>query len=471
MLALKHLRRSALILAVTVLVGASTVFFWSRAQAGLETAPLQSAASAQWSGAIVIQNDGAAPATAVVNFYSQAGVLVKSYSLPDTIPAKGSRSVDTESIDGLPNGFAGSAVVSASQPVSASFVGFDVTNPDVNQTIYNGFSGGSDSVYVPEVSHNYADQTSTLAVQNVDSVPATVVVRFFERFTGIETAVLRDTIPPNASHFYDAGNLPSGQRLPAPWTGAALVQSRGGRVAAAVHQPYLSSNKAVSFEGSAAIGSEIYLPSALYQYAPQRQTTFISVQNTSGNAVTATITFYSSNGAQVGSATATIEPFQKQSWNPGSAGIPPEFNGTAVVRASGPVVAVANITSATDLSLAYTGAARGALKQSLPYIRWAPSTNAKGWRTYVAVMNTDQTLPSDITIRYYDESGTLIHAPSFKAVPPNSKVNHHPGLFLDEDRSFAGAIEIESNRAAIGLVNAITVDGTQAESYTSAPIR
>ena len=97
-----------------------------------------------------------------------------------------------------------------------------------------------------------------------------------------------------------------GYRLPGP--GAALVQSRGGRVAAAVHQPYLSSNKAVSFEGSAAIGSEIYLPSALYQYAPQRQTTFISVQNTSGNAETATITFYSSNGAQVGSATATIGP-------------------------------------------------------------------------------------------------------------------------------------------------------------------
>ena len=470
MLAQRNIAQLTVALAVALLLGTSTAFFWTRAQAGVDSAALQaSAAAATWSGSIIVQNDGTAPAAVVINFYSTVGVLVKSYSLPSPIAAKGSATVDTESIGDLPNGFAGSAVVSANQPVSAAFVGRDATNPAINNTIYNGFASGSDAVYVPQISNNYSDQTSTLAVQNIDPTAATVVIRFFERFTGATTATINDTIPPNASHFYDASQLPGGQSLPAPWTGAALVQSSGGRVAAAVQQPYMSSNKAVSFEGSAAIGNDIFLASALYQYAPQRQTTFIDVQNASAAAVNITVTFYSTNGASVGTVSGTIQPFQKQSWNPGSAGIPPGFNGSAVVKGTGPIVAVANITSATDLSLAYTGSIRGTQRQALPYIRWAPSNDSRGWRTYIAAMNTD-TLPSDINIKYYDQDGHITRTTSFTAVPPNAKVNDNPGNFLGDNR-YLGAVEIESTRTVIGLVNAITVDGTQAESYTSAPIQ
>ena len=283
----------------------------------------------------------------------------------------------TEAISDLPNGFAGSAVVSANQPVSVTFVGFDASDPLINRTIYNGFSTGSDTVYVPAISNSYADQSSTLAVQNVDSVSATVTIRYFERFTGAQTAMVTDTLPPNSSHFYDSGNLPSGQRLPPPWTGAALVQSIGGRVVAVVHQPYLSSNRAVAFEGTTSVGTSVYLPSALYHYAEQRQTTFIAVQNTQGNPITVTTTFYAGDGAVAGEVSGNIDGFQKQSWNPGSAGITPGFNGSAVVRASGPVAAVVNIGSATDLSLAYTGQLQGTLKQSLPFIRWSHSSGAK----------------------------------------------------------------------------------------------
>jgi len=62
----------------------------------------------------------------------------------------------------------------------------------------------------------------------------------------------------------------------------------------------------------------------------------------------------------------------------------------------------------------------------------------------------------------------LVQAPAFRAVAPNTKVNHNPGMFVG-DGPFVGSIEIEGTGQVLGLVNAITVDGTQAESYTSLP--
>lgn len=456
------------LVAVAVVLAGSAAFMWGRAQAGVEAASLGAAGDATWSGSIILRNDGTGPATAVVNFYSTAGVLVHSYSVPGPIPAKGTASIDTEAVGGLPPGFAGSAVVSSNQPVNATFVAFDATNPAVNHTIYNGFSAGANTAYVPAISNNYADQTSTLAVQNIDPVPAAVTIRYFERFTGAQTAVVSDTIPANSPHFYDSSSLPGGQQLAPPWTGAALINSSGGKVVAVVHQPYLSSNKAVAFEGTAAVGTQIFLPSALYQYAPQVQTSFIQVQNTQSTPIDVEITFYGTDGGIAGVAGGRVQGFQKQSWNPGSAGIGPGFLGSAVARGSGPIAVITNIQSATDLSLAYTGQVEGTPKQVLPYIRWAPSNDPRGWRTFVAVMNVDQGGPADMTIKYYDQNGTLVQAPSFRGVAPNTKVNHNPGMFVG-DGPFVGSIEVEANRTVLGLVNAITVDETQAESYTSLP--
>ena len=449
--------------------GGSSLF--SRALASVGAAPhATSAAATAWSGSIILQNHGVEPANVLVNFYSPAGVLVKAHALTSPLPPKGSLSLDTAAIPDLPNGFAGSAVVSSSQPVSAVFIGFDAINPDIDRTIYTGYAEGSTSAYVPAISNAYADQTSTLVVQNVETGPITVSIRYYERFSGSLTATVNDTIPSSASHYYDSGNLPGPQQLPSGWSGAALVQSSGGRLVAAVHQPYLSSGKAVSFEALATVGNAVFLPSALLRYPPQMQTTFIAVQNTQASAVDVKITFYDRAGAAVGSVAGAIEGFRKQSWNPGSAGIAAGYIGSAVVQASGPVAAVVNIGSDTDLAMAYDGVPSGYTKVALPYVRWSPTNDPKGWRTYIAAMNVSQTTPAAITVRYYDASGSLVRSETLNNIAPNTKGNHNPGLFLGENGTFVGTVEIESSVPIAALVNAITVDGGSSASYTGVPI-
>ncbi|MEK7216419.1 MAG: hypothetical protein AAB289_12575, partial [Chloroflexota bacterium] len=121
-----NIRHSVAKLAVAALLSAVVTggagLFLSRAQAGAFAAA-GGATGALWSSNIVIRNDGTAPATVVVNFYSTAGVLVKSYPLPGAIPPKGEYALDTETVGDLTNGFSGSSVVSANHPVSATFVG------------------------------------------------------------------------------------------------------------------------------------------------------------------------------------------------------------------------------------------------------------------------------------------------------------------------------------------------------------
>ncbi|MCX6022882.1 MAG: hypothetical protein NTZ05_14370, partial [Chloroflexi bacterium] len=246
---------------------------------------------------------------------------------------KGSTTVDTDSITDLPAGFAGSAVVNAAQPVTAAYLSVDSGNAAMGRGIFSGSVTGANRVFVPAISNNYADQTSVMAVQNVDSGPVSVAIKFYDRFTGALSATVTDVIAPGASHYYDASSLPGAAQLPPPWTGSAVVEG-SGIVIAAVHQPYISANKVVGFEASTAAGMEQYLPSALFQYGPEQQTSFIAVQNTAANAVTATVTFYDRAGNPVGQAGGGIDGFRKVSWNPGSAGVPAGFTGSAIVRAS-----------------------------------------------------------------------------------------------------------------------------------------
>lgn len=453
-------------LLATAVVGAGTVW---QASAGFQAAPATGpAASAQWSGSMVLRNDGTAPATIVLNFYAADGALVKSYTVPGTIPPKGTTTVDTEAIPELPAGFLGSAVVSSNQPISATWLGFDAANPDVNRTLYNGFVEGARTVFMPSIASGYNDQTSTIAVQNTENSPANITVRLFERFSGALAAQFNDTIPANASHYFDVSNLPAGISLAPPWTGSALVESTGARLAVAVHQPRLSSAGASVFEGVAGGGTSVYFPSVLYLSGARAMTTNLSVQNTANAPANVDVTFYNPNGSPAGVGRVALGPYQKQNVTPATAGLPAGWSGSAIARSSVGIAAVAN-TNGVELSTAYAGAVVASARGSLPLIRWAAPGDARGLRTTIEVLNVDPGLPADITIKYYDQAGALVNAPSFRNVPPAGKVTHSPGEFVG-DGAFAGTVEIEASRGVVSVVSAVSVDGTSMETYSSMPI-
>ena len=97
MLGRRRIRLLVAAVATTLVMGGAGTAW--QVQAGFNAAPAAGPAStAQWSGTIVLRNEGQAAATVVLNFYNTAGTLVKSYTVPGTVPAKGTLQVDTEGV-------------------------------------------------------------------------------------------------------------------------------------------------------------------------------------------------------------------------------------------------------------------------------------------------------------------------------------------------------------------------------------
>jgi len=140
---------------------------------------------------------------------------------------------------GLPAGFQGSVVVSASQPVASAVT---ITNKGSSGTAradYTGISATnlSSTILFPIVKHNFNNQTTTFFVQAAsEAAHATITYKMNDGSTKTETA----DIPANKTYIFDPENagvakvncLPAGQTAnTSPCFGSATVTSTTGLIA------------------------------------------------------------------------------------------------------------------------------------------------------------------------------------------------------------------------------------------------
>jgi len=124
------------------------------------------------------------------------------------------------------------------------------------------------------------------------------------------------------------------------------------------------STGAYAFEGTNEFGSTVYMPSALCKLNGT-QTSSYAVQNTTDADVTVSVTYDSG----VVDGPHTLAPGAKRSFNACDGGNDPGYIGSAVIEASGDVVAMGKVFGG-GLSTAFLGFTSGASKVALPYIRW-----------------------------------------------------------------------------------------------------
>jgi hypothetical protein len=104
---------------------------------------------------------------------------------------------------------------------------------------YTGYGETSDVVYLPRVMVVPGVQVGQISVQNADEEAVTVSISYYFRGQSTPTAVIADTIQPDAAKFYDLGN--PGGKVPdllaldgkAVWEGSAIVEAADeGQIAA-----------------------------------------------------------------------------------------------------------------------------------------------------------------------------------------------------------------------------------------------
>jgi hypothetical protein len=179
-----------------------------------------------WTTVFSIQNLGTNDGIVLVNIFRQDG-QVAAQLLLSPLRLRESRRIDLDTVQDLPDDFAGSAMVISDQPLAIASA--RTSNPGRGLSgSYTGIpaSDATTNLVAPALFKASDLQTSELCLQDASGVGQTVVVSYTDSLT------VSVALPANGSRCLDQG-----QEAHVPgWSGAAQIASQSGQpVAAAVN--------------------------------------------------------------------------------------------------------------------------------------------------------------------------------------------------------------------------------------------
>jgi hypothetical protein len=444
---------------VTVLLAALLVM-------PMGTAFAQNATDQTWTSSITYYTPSATSGTMTVMYYAEGtGASYPAGDLPLDPHKAGSLFIG--SVTAVPDGFAGSAVLSADVAIVATYVQFVAGQAGAyGRTLYTGFdaSQAAATFFIPTLLYQRFNSTTMIGVQNIEDTTITAVIKAYAVGEVIPTGVTTHTIPAQASAVLSASEL----GVPSGFTGSAVVEATG-RVVASAQETGDNNRSAYAFEGTAQGSNTVYMASMLCN-AFNGQISYYAIQNASTTASgDVSIAFYDTAGASAGSmAAVTVPAGGKISVNPCNEGVADNMSGSAVITSVGaPIIAIGKVKAPNGLATSFVGQSAGALAVSAPYIRWAASPESE-FRAYIAVMNVGSSPATNVVATYYDlddtsgarTAGTVNLATTSAPLNQYIKVNTNPstaGVLETADNSFGftptgGAVEITSDQPIVVVV-------------------
>jgi len=335
------------------------------------------------------------------------------------------------SLTGIESGFQGTAVLISDQPITATLLQRPEGSSAVKVVPASvGFAAGTEDSLIPTVLKNaFGGFYTIFSVQNSGGSDTDVVIKFYDTSATLQHTI-NQNIESGAGFFVDAGNVSA---LGSSFNGSVVVDTTGGSIVTSAMEfgsgdVMALNNYASSFEGLGAGASAVYMPSALCEYPiPGGVTnTSYAVQNTSLTAST-TVTVNYSNGT---SEAKTINPGAKGSFYACEApGMSTGWLGSSKVTSSDtPIIAIGKAWG-MSLSTTFLGFSDGTSKVSLPYVRWADTTNWNNGtqqKVYISLQNIGDTTITggSVSVKYVDPNGDIAgtHVIS-SAIAPNAKAN------------------------------------------------
>jgi len=410
------------------------------------TALAQGATSQTWTSSITYYTPSTTGGTLQVDYYASDGT---KYSAPPiTLNPHKAGSLLIGSVSTVPDGFAGSAVLSSEVAIVATNVQFasGAAAGNYGRLLYSGFSESDAAAkfYVPTVLyHTGAKVTSRIGVQNVETFAISAHLAFYPVGSTTPSAEKDVNIPAQASYIFWPTDVPTSD----PFNGSLVVTATKqgdagtpGRVVAASEETSDVGPQAYAFEGAAQGANKIYMASMLCQAGSAQQISYYAVQNVGTVAADVSVTAYDTNGAVVGSTSTpyNIPAGGKVSINPCSFGVPAGKSGSAVLESVGaPIIAIGKVAASNGLLTAFVGAGQGSTNVAAPYIRWAADPT-KDFRSYIAIMNVGTSPANNIQVKYYDGSGNLSATDNLTSAGRGGSLN--PLIKRNTDAQTAGAL-------------------------------
>jgi len=352
------------------------------ADAQAQQQPLQAASGtfASLTSGIQIQNLGTLPANATIDYYNTDGTLAFSQALTSPIAVNGSFTAFGKTML-VPTPFAGSAVVSADQPVSA-IVNLESNGP-ITAEGYDGVNIPGTTANVPLFQQGNSGFNTTLHIQNATGAANTVTVAF--QGAGAP-APLTFQLQPNGSIAVDATN---DQISVSKFVGSVVVTGTGA-VAVEVNQ----TNNVILFAntGSASGATTLYAP--LLMTNNHGFSTGFQVQNTGSVPTNITLTLRETKtGLVFGTPqTVSVNPGESKTWYPvpGTAlnsGVTFIGSGTVTSDNGQPLLGTINELSigqtTPDQGMAYNAFTSGTQSVQMPLVMF----NNSGYYTGEQIQN------------------------------------------------------------------------------------
>jgi hypothetical protein len=292
-----------------------------------------------WTTGIGVLNCSSSPAEVTIDYYGEDGQLVKTNS--QTLSPRGSWAEYQGGI-GLPDGFSGSAIISANQPVTA-IVNEVAAGKDAMS--YNAATAGAKTQYLPEIYDNGKDKWTTgVGVQNPTEAEASVSIDYYSE-AGELVATDSQVLP---AHGYWA--VYQGGRLGSGFHGSAVVSS-SEPVIALVNE-VSPKGGSMNYAAVSVASTSIQLPAVLNN-AYGGWSTKVDVQNPSATPANVTLNYFDSAGELVKQQSKVLGANQTWALDQRSCGLPAGFAGSATISSDQPVAAVVGELSHSGSAMSY----------------------------------------------------------------------------------------------------------------------
>ena len=336
------MRKVTLILLIAVLV---TVALVTAVSAGGNPPPALS------SGFQLQNLSTTAAATGSIDFYDQSGTKVKT--LDYSIPAKASKAYFVPDITGLPDSGRFSIVVSSSENLFALVNARTATgaSPSVAAT-HSGLSSAEagSPIYLPWVVCGYYNFNSMFAVQNAGDADTNITVEFYQSGqSSVKKSYTFNNVKGGASVYLDMTKEPYKSDLtPSTANGffgavKAFSTANATPLVGALNDTNPAGSFLRSYNAVKGGATKLIAPQVTANY--YGYSTGITLQNPDPvNAANVTIRFYPGGSTTaVTTYLGTVQPGSALPlYLPSIAGMPTNFNGTAVIESSIPILGIAN---------------------------------------------------------------------------------------------------------------------------------
>lgn len=368
-----------------------------------------------YNAALYIQNaDALNTATISIKYYDTNGNLTCSQSGLSIAPSA-IQSYWIPSVTCLPNGWVGSAVISADRNIAAigrAHIGSQVTS-------YSGFGNGSNKMFVPMLfkaafggSYNAA-----LYIQNTsNSNSAAFTIEYYDANGQLTCTTSGESLSPLATRGYW---LPSVGCIPNDWTGAAIISSDQNIVA--VGRPHIGA-QVTTYNGVSEGQTSLRVPMLFKAAFGGSYNAALYVQNTdAATPASIRINYYDASGNLTCFVDDTLAALaSKGYWLPSTACLPSGWSGSATITADTNIVAVGRPHIGGEVAT-YNGFASGSTTLFLPMLFKTAYGGAYNSAFYV--QNLDETNAASVTFKFYDSTGYL-HCTKTDSIPPKAAVGY-----------------------------------------------